>query len=123
LSIGISCGYQVVVIVTAVLPFLTTIPSSARIVLRLIIVFVIAALSWPSYIVFAISPAVSDFHQLGYSLWLLAPKFLYVGFPSDAIAKGIDCSVNGNIFGSVQEFSESPDVCTHRLLRFLLAMP
>jgi hypothetical protein len=61
-SIGISRGYEVVVIVTAVIPFLTTIPSTTRIMPRLIIVFVVTTLSRPSYVVFAISPAVGDFH-------------------------------------------------------------
>ena len=62
LPIRVPCGYQVVVIIVAVLPPLVAIPSATRVVLRLIIVFVVTALSWPSHVVLAISPAVGDFH-------------------------------------------------------------
>jgi hypothetical protein len=62
LSIRVTCGHQVVVIVTAVLPSLIPIPSTTRIILRLVILFVVAALPWFSDIVFTIGPAVGDFH-------------------------------------------------------------
>jgi hypothetical protein len=62
LPIGIPCGYQIVVIVVAVFPSLVTIPSATRVVLRLVIVFVITTLPWPSYVILTISPAVGDFH-------------------------------------------------------------
>ncbi|KAK1667393.1 hypothetical protein QYE76_055552 [Lolium multiflorum] len=62
LPIRIPCGYQVFVVIVAVLPSFVTIPSAARVVLRLVIVFVVTALSWPSHVVLAISPTVGDFH-------------------------------------------------------------
>jgi hypothetical protein len=62
LPIGISSSYQVVVIVTAVFPLLATISATTRIIFRLIIVFIVAALSWSSHVVLAISPAVGDLH-------------------------------------------------------------
>ncbi|KAK1611600.1 hypothetical protein QYE76_035273 [Lolium multiflorum] len=62
LSIGIPCGYQIVIIIVAVLPSFVTIPSATRVVLRLVIIFVVTALSWPWYIVLTISPTVGDFH-------------------------------------------------------------
>jgi hypothetical protein len=62
LPIRVACGHQVVVIVTAVLPSLVAIPSTTRIMFRLVIFFVVAALSWLSNVVFAIGPAIGDFH-------------------------------------------------------------
>jgi hypothetical protein len=62
LPIGIPCCYQIIIIVVAVFSPLMTIPSATRVVLRLVIVFIITTLPWPSYVVFTISPAVGDFH-------------------------------------------------------------
>ena len=62
LPIRVPCGYQVVVIIAAVLPSLVAIPSTTRIVLWLVIVFVVTALSWLSNVVLAIGPAVGDLH-------------------------------------------------------------
>jgi hypothetical protein len=62
LPIRVTCGHQVIVIVTAVLPSLVAIPSTTRIMLRLVILFVVTALSWLSNVVFTIGPAVGDFH-------------------------------------------------------------
>ena len=58
----VSCSHQVVVIVAAVFPLLVAIPSSTQVVLRLVVVFVVTALSRLLYVVLAISPAVGDFH-------------------------------------------------------------
>jgi hypothetical protein len=61
-------------------------------------------------VIFAISPAISNLHQFGISFRVLAAEFLDTGFSSDAIAEGVYSSVNRDIFGSVQEFGEAPDV-------------
>ncbi|KAK1669863.1 hypothetical protein QYE76_058022 [Lolium multiflorum] len=62
LPIRVSCGYQVTIVIAAVFPLLVAIPSFTRVVLRLVVVFVVTALSWLSYVVLTISPAVGDFH-------------------------------------------------------------
>ncbi|KAK1698018.1 hypothetical protein QYE76_014715 [Lolium multiflorum] len=62
MSIGVSYGYQVAIVIVAVLPPLVLIPSAARIHLRLVVIFIIAALPRSSHVVLTISPAVGDFH-------------------------------------------------------------
>jgi hypothetical protein len=60
----------------------------------LIIFFIITAWAWLSHVIFAISLAISNLHQFGDSFRLLASNFFDIGFSSDAIAEGVDSSVN-----------------------------
>jgi hypothetical protein len=61
-------------------------------------------------VVFTIIPAVSNLHELDDSFRLLAAKFLDIGFPSDATAEGANFPINGDIFGNIQKFSETPNL-------------
>jgi hypothetical protein len=72
--------------------------------------------------VFSISPAIGNFHEFGDGFRLLSTEFFDVGFLSDAITESVDCPVDGDIFGSVQKFSEAPDVCSHRFPWLLVAL-
>jgi hypothetical protein len=83
-----------------------------------IILFVVAARARLPHVIFAISPAIGNFHQLGDSFRLLAAEFFDVRFSSDTIAEGVDCSINRDIFSNIQEFGEPLDVRTHRLFGF-----
>jgi hypothetical protein len=75
-----------------------------------IIFFVIASHAWLLHVIFGSSPTISNLHQFGDSFWLLATEFFDIGLSSDAIAEGIDSSINRDIFGSIQEFGEASDV-------------
>jgi hypothetical protein len=88
----------------------------------LIILFIVASWAWLSHVVFSISPAVGDFHEFSDGLWLLAAEFFDIGFSSNAVAESVDCSVDGDIFGSVQNLSEAPDVCSHRFPWLLVTL-
>jgi hypothetical protein len=88
-----------------------------------IVVFVVASWSWLPYMVFSISPAVGDFHEFCKSLRLLLPKLFDIRFSSDAVTEGVDSPVDRNIFSSVQEFGETPNVRANRFCRFLSTLP
>jgi hypothetical protein len=114
-SIGVSCGYNVGVaegLVPTVSPLFAAVTSMTRIVL-LIILFVVTARAWLPHVIFSISPTIGDFHEFGNSLRLLSTEFFDVGFSSDAITEGVNRPVNGDIFGSIQKFSETSNVRAH----------
>jgi hypothetical protein len=76
----------------------------------LIIFLIVATWARLSWMVLTIGPTIGDFHQLCDGFRIFATKFFDVRFSSDVIAKGVDCPVNGNIFGCVQKFGEASDV-------------
>jgi hypothetical protein len=100
-SIKVSSSYHVGVVVPAIFPPLAPTLSIARVMPWVIVIFIVAAWTRFSHIIFSISPTVGDFHQLGDTLWLLSTKFFNVRFPSNALTEGVDCSVDRNIFDSV----------------------
>jgi hypothetical protein len=76
----------------------------------MVIVFVVTSWSWLPYMVFAISPALGDLHEFCNGLRLFPPKFFDIGFSSDAVAEGVDGSIDRNVFGSIQEFGKTSNV-------------
>ena len=75
-----------------------------------IVFVVVTARARLPHVVFAISPAVGDFHQLGDGFGLQAAQLFDVEFSSDAVIESIDCPIDRNFFGCVQEFGEASDV-------------
>lgn len=98
--------------------------SSVTQVIRVspIIFIVVVARARLLHVVFAISPTVGDLHQLGDSLQLQVTELFYVGLPPDAVTEGVDCPVDGDIFGCVQELGKAPDIRAHRFLLLLAAL-
>jgi hypothetical protein len=88
----------------------------------LVIVFIVTARAWLPHMVFSISPTIGNFHKLGNSLWLLPAEFFDIGFSSDAVAKSINRPIDGDIFGSIQVFSKTPNVHAKRLRWFLMTL-
>jgi hypothetical protein len=94
-------------IVAMVSPLLAAFVAAISLVARVIrvspIIFVVViARARLSHVIFAISPTVRNFHQLGDGLRLQVTEFLNVGFPSDAVTEGVDYPVDRDIFGYIQ---------------------
>jgi hypothetical protein len=75
-----------------------------------VVLVVVTARARLSHVIFAISPTLGDFHQLGDGRRLQTAELFDVGFMSDAITEGVDFSVDGDIFGCIQKLGEAPDL-------------
>jgi hypothetical protein len=114
-SIGVSSSYNVGIaegFIPTVSSLFAAITTMTRLVL-LVVFFVVTARAWLPHMIFSIRPTVGNFHEPGDSFRLLSAEFLDIRFSSDAIAEGVNCPVDGDIFGSVQKFSKTSNVCAN----------
>jgi hypothetical protein len=91
--------------------FVAVIWSVTRVIRVSPVIFIVfTAQERLSHAIFAISPNVRNFHQLGNGFQLQATELLDVGFSSNAVTKGINFPVDGDIVGYIQEVGEAPDI-------------
>jgi hypothetical protein len=112
-----SCDHVSIVgcVVTVASPLLAAFAAAISSVTRVIrvsfiVLVVVTTRVRLSHMIFAISPTVGDFHQLGDGFRLQAAELLDVEFPSDAVTEGVDCPIDGDIFGCIQKLGEVPDI-------------